>query len=362
MQISLQKLAPCTADILLDYLAPKARKSISTRVASATVVSGGATELSVCARVAAVSIEGNTFSDNFEGKTHLGVCSRKLSVCTKVAAESHAADPSPKVVSPRPSLHASSPQPRSSDHDSVSSDHDVCSSSNQGVRTSVACAPVVAEVAIPSGPLKMKRYSFKRSVPIENSHTGLEGTGCTEAPRTCPHGKLDSIKTWIDGTDGINIANAMRYLSQGLVLCEVISKERGFPSKYRDSLKWETFSTKMSELEGFDCKNPWQNHVALMQDLMEQVESMLNSCVELFEHHRYATGRMGRSEIAQFKRKGYVTPVIDIVRGIADVDISSVGSSVSLAVPWGIGEGSSVSLSVPSMPVESRSKESYGFA
>lgn len=88
VQLSLQKLAPSTSDILLDYLTPKARKSISTRVASATVVSGDATVLSVRTRVAAVSIEGNNFSDDFEGKTHLGGCSRNLSVCTKVAAVS----------------------------------------------------------------------------------------------------------------------------------------------------------------------------------------------------------------------------------------------------------------------------------
>ncbi|CAK0792088.1 unnamed protein product [Prorocentrum cordatum] len=62
VQLTLQKLAPTTTDILLDYLAPKARKSISTRVASATVVSGDATKLSVRTRVAAVSIQGRTLA------------------------------------------------------------------------------------------------------------------------------------------------------------------------------------------------------------------------------------------------------------------------------------------------------------
>jgi len=59
-----------------------------------------------------------------------------------------------------------------------------------------------------------------------------EGNPKSEGTSICSHSKLVNIKTWIDGAGGINSANAMRNLRQGLDLCAELLAEHGIPSKW----------------------------------------------------------------------------------------------------------------------------------
>ena len=99
-----------------------------------------------------------------------------------------------------------------------------------------------------------------------------------------------------------------------------------------NAAKEENPSVNAEEETGGQVPDSVQKIAALMEEFMEQVETMLDDLVEIFEHHRYATGRMVGWELAQFRRHGRVTGIIEI------------------------GVGSSVSPSVPSGSVEPRSK------
>jgi len=196
VQLTLQKLAPTTTDILLDYLAPKARKSISTRVASATVVSGDATKLSVRTRVAAVSIQGRTLASWGSDGLQVSATNDIVGIAPHIPAEVS------RVSSRRP------PEPKNEDSNK---DHDcqVASLGSDGLQASAmddmvgisshipvhsassysrsppelnkdkeeeeednnnnnpiceAVAPVMHHLVVP-GSLRMKRYCFKRYVP-----------------------------------------------------------------------------------------------------------------------------------------------------------------------------------------------------
>ena len=285
VQLSLQKLAPSTSDILLDYLTPKARKSISTRVASATVVSGDTAELSVRTRVAAVSIEGNTFSDDFEGQTHLGGCSRKLSVCTKVAAVSiQHIDPSVSS-SVRVASEEIECEKEEIECEVEVEEHDCDDSSNQVQnRMPTLRAQSNAQVASSSQSNAQVASSFQSNAREVYDSSSDDVDAMPFAKNTAPSRTRSlitnaDVKAWIDAVTSDRHAdlNANLYMKKGVDLFDALVLERGISSKGTDA--------------EYDFK---------IFGVFETLQETLEDLLDFFYAHRYLRGLMSRAEVDRY--------------------------------------------------------------